>query len=87
MLIIFRVLACCLGRHCLIHPDDFNTPLIQVRLPMALGSLRNSKHPVLIEGSSTHGDSVSSTFHYAVELWGLSDRALTEMLDPMTRLH
>ncbi len=73
------MLACCLGRHGLIHPDDFNTPAIPLRLPMTIGSMRNNRLPVLTEGSAIYEDSVSSTFHYAVELWGLSDRALTEM--------
>ncbi|KAL4884596.1 hypothetical protein BJY04DRAFT_215057 [Aspergillus karnatakaensis] len=67
--VIDRVLATCLGRHCLIHPTDFNMPLIQLKLPK---SVRTTPE----YGTLSYERNVVATFQHSVEFWKLSDQAL-----------
>ncbi|KAL2826181.1 hypothetical protein BJY01DRAFT_150357 [Aspergillus pseudoustus] len=72
--VIDRVLATCMGRHCLIHPTDFNTPPIRLKLPNSISTTPEY-------GTLNYERNIVATFQHSVEFWKLSDKALSEIYD------
>jgi len=71
-----RMLGSCLGRNCLLHPTDFSTAEIKLRV---LAVSTNKGETTLVEGSPTYTDSVLNAFRCSVDLWKLTDETLSQM--------
>jgi hypothetical protein len=76
LILVDRMLGSCLGRNCLLHPTDFSTPEIKLRI---LAVSTDKQNTTLVEGSSYYTNSVLNTFRYAVDLWKLTDKTLSQM--------
>ena len=76
LVLVDRMLGSCSGRNCLLHPTDFSTPEIKLRV---LAVSTNQRMGTLVEGSSTYANSVLNTFRYVVDLWRLTDKTLSKM--------
>lgn len=77
------MLATCLGRHPLIHSDDFNTSPIPLRLTPSLDSMKpnvfGSKSRALVLNSAEYEESIRNVSRLAVDLWKMNDRILSNM--------
>lgn len=76
LVLVDRMLGSCLGRNCLLHPTDFSTAEIKLRV---LAVSTNKGETTLVEGSPTYTDSVLNAFRCSVDLWKLTDETLSQM--------